>query len=141
MKRRNKYNPKRAIDAGVDDTFVGYLLENIAYGGNPEHKRNPGDFGLQLSTDKRADYSLCDFVGILTREAALAALHEGIRRRLVSRQRRGSFPQNVWAVSESGMALEAQLENQDQGAYHGYPMDPEDPFSTDVKLSWIANGQ
>jgi hypothetical protein len=49
---------------------------------------------------------------------------------------RNGFPQNIWAVSENGYALEAQLGNQENGEYHGYPMDSEndkDPLAGEVK--------
>lgn len=49
---------------------------------------------------------------------------------------RNGWPQNVWAVSESGDAFEAQLENQDTGTYHGYPMLEKDSFRELVMDEW-----
>ena len=58
------------------------------------------------------------------------------QRGLVSVQIRGRFPQNIWAVTEAGHPLEAQLENQEQGTYHGYPMSTTDPVWHAVVARW-----
>ena len=55
---------------------------------------------------------------------------------VVSTQTRGQWPQNVWAVTATGLALEAQLGNQERGAYHGYPMPASDPFREEVLARW-----
>jgi len=57
-------------------------------------------------------------------------LRKGIRKGLVSRQKRDGWPQNVWSVTSEGEPLEAQLEG--SGVYHGYPMPENDPFRDDV---------
>lgn len=59
-----------------------------------------------------------------------------MRKGLISEQWRGAFPQNVWAVSEDNIPLEAQLDNQEQGSYHGYPMLETDPFREEVLSRW-----
>ncbi len=48
------------------------------------------------------------------------------------------FPKNVWVVTEDGIPLEAQLENQETGVYHGYPMPLDDPFREKVLERWEA---
>ncbi len=60
-------------------------------------------------------------------------------RGLISVQTRGQFPQNIWSVTESGCPLEAQLENQELGTYHGYPMPSTDPFRDAVLLRWSGS--
>lgn len=55
---------------------------------------------------------------------------------MVSRQLRGSWPQNVWPVSRDGTPLEAQLENEDAGAYHAYPMETDDPMWDVIVALW-----
>ena len=37
---------------------------------------------------------------------------------------------------EDETRLEAQLESAEQGAYHGYPMQTEDPFCEEVIKQW-----
>ncbi len=37
---------------------------------------------------------------------------------------------------EDETPLEAQLESSEQGIYHGYPMQPEDPFCEEVITQW-----
>ncbi len=70
--------------------------------------------------------TLCDAVGIVSKDAALDLLRQGLRRGLISRQLRDGWPQNVWAVTDAGDALEAQHEG--NGVYHRYPMPENDPF-------------
>ena len=65
----------------------------------------------------------------------LQLLREGIRKGIVSRQRRGAWPQNVWAVLED-TPLEGQLENEVMGHYHGYPMPDADDFRHVVLKAW-----
>lgn len=117
---------------------LGDLATRARYGGNPEHKRHPGDFGLAPPSDPRQGKTLCDDSGIVLREVALSYLQEGLRRGLVSVQRRAEWPQNVWAVTADGVALESQLENQATGAYHGYPMPEDDPLRAEVLARWAA---
>lgn len=110
----------------------------MTYGGNPEHKRNPGDFGLTPPASPRPGKTLCDAVEIFTREEALRLLREGVRRSLISEQTRGAepWPQNIWAVAGNGVPLEAMLQNPDRGEYHGYPMLDGDPLAEEVRERW-----
>jgi len=114
------------------------LADRSRYGGNPEHKRNPGDFGLTPPSSPRPAKTLCDDAGVSRREAAHELLRSGIRDGLVSQQSRGNWPQNVWAVSDGGVPFEASLENQETGTYHGYPMMAADPLRAEIKARWEA---
>lgn len=136
--RKSRWNPKRRIAADVNVDIRARLVEVVSYGGNPEHKRNPGDFGLSPPALPRADKALCDEVEIFRRDEALRLLKRGICRGLVSNRRVGNFPQNVWTVTDVGVPLEAQLENQETGAYLGYPLLETDPFSRVVTDAWDA---
>jgi len=80
---------------------------------------------------------LCDQVEIYTRTEALTLLRSGLLRGTFSLQERDGWPQNVWAVTEKGEALEAQLEA--QGVYHGYPMAEADPFREKVLERWTCS--
>ena len=137
--KRKTFNQKRSI-AGTP--AVGDLERweaEARYGGNPEHKKNPGDFGLTPPSHPRPDKTLCDLAGIFSRESAIELLKEGIRQGLVSDQLRNGYPQNVWAVTVDGIALEAQLENPAIGSYHGYPMPENDPFRAQVLARWTPS--
>lgn len=136
MDRRRSFNPKRTIAAAAAASTLSRWVETVRYGGNAEHKRNPGDFGLHPPASPRADKTLCDLAGIFSRHEALRLLRGGIKRGLVSEQLRGGFPQNIWAVSSEGIPLEAQLENAGSGTYHGYPMPESDPFREMVLRRW-----
>lgn len=63
-------------------------------------------------------------------------LKAGIQRKLVSKQKRNAYPQNIWSVTKEGVPLEAVLENQGNGTYHGYPMPVGDPFRDRVLELW-----
>lgn len=136
MKRRTAYNPKRQIRSAMDAASIALLVSQVSYGGNPEHKRNPGDFDLTPPTSPRPDKTLCDVVGLFSRRIALRYLQCGIRKSMPSVQVRGNFPQNIWAVTDAGEPLEAQLENSERGVYHGYPMPESDPFRHEVIQQW-----
>ena len=62
-----------------------------------------------------------------------------MRRGLISEQERGTLPQLIWAGSEDGIPLEAQLENENLGTYHGYPTQRADPLSAAVLRRWNEN--
>jgi hypothetical protein len=138
MRKRKSFNQKRSICSQQDTPdrreVLQDLVRRVSYGGNPEHKKNPGDFGLQPPSSPRLGKTLCDSVGILTRTEALRLLRDGLKRGLVSSQQRGGWPQNVWAVTADGSPLEAQLER--DGIYHGYPMPENDPFRAEVLKRW-----
>jgi hypothetical protein len=135
--KRKSFNPKRRIASVSARAHLERLAAEVRYGGNPEHKRNPGDFGLTPPASPRLDKTLCDEAAIFHRGLALDLLREGIRRGLVSQQG-STYPQNVWAVSAEGVPLEAQLENPANGTYHGYPMPEADPLRKIVIERWSA---
>ncbi len=136
MRKRASFNPKRRIRVNCDPDMLANLARRVTYGGNPEHKRSPGDFGLTPPSQPRADKTLCDGVSIHTRSDAGDLLRKGVRRGLISEQVRGEYPQNIWSVSDDDQPLEAQLENADQGVYHGYPMPTTDPMRDEVLARW-----
>lgn len=135
--RRHHYNPKRKI-AAVSQMAPLPSLEQLRYGGNPEHKRNPGDFGLTPPADPRPHKSLCDEAGIVRKQQALALLQNGAKAGLFSERKSAvsGWPQNIWSVTSDGMPMEAQLENPQTGTYHGYPMPMNDPFREQVLRHW-----
>jgi hypothetical protein len=140
--RRRTYNPKRKL--AVEGTAsLTARFDELSYGGNPGHKRNPGDFGLTPPSAPRPKKSLCDDAGISRRREALDLLRAGARAGLVSQRKSvaGSWPQNIWAVTDDNIPLEAQLENPELGVYHGYPMPPEDPFREQVLRYWKCRNE
>ena len=137
---RTDFNPKRRIGR-LDPDARDRLAAAIRYCGNPEHKRNPGDFGLTPPSNPRQDKTLCDTVAVFEREKALALLKAGVMRGLVSERQVGCYPQNIWSVTESGEPLEAELENRETGQYHGYPMHANDPFRVVIERAWKEAGQ
>ena len=139
MKRRyDQFNPKRRIKvpAEGDAERLAGLAKVVGYGGNPEHKKNPGDFGLTPPSSPRLGKSLCDDAGVFTRHAALRLLKRGLKQGLVSDRLDGVWPKNIWSVTEKGRPMEAQLENPILGTYHGYPMPENDPLASDVLRRW-----
>lgn len=137
-KRNGQFNPKRRIRKldMCDFHSLVNLASQAQYGGNPEHKRNPGDFNLTPPSGPRAGKSLCDAAEVFTRREALQLLRKGIKNGLVSDRFMGQWPKNVWSVMDDETPLEAQLESAEQGSYHGYPMQIEDPFCEEVIKQW-----
>jgi hypothetical protein len=140
QRRYGVYNPKRKLRTLTDEDAlrVSAMAESVTYGGNPEHKKNPGDFGLTPPSYPRAGKSLCDVAEVFTRAEALAILKAGLEKGLVSEQDKNGWPKNIWALDHAGIAFEAQLENPDLGTYHGYPMPDNDPFADEVRQRWGA---
>jgi len=60
--RYTKFNTKRRLKAcdAPELARLAELAQRVNYGGNPEHKKNPGDFGLTPPADPRPGKSLCD---------------------------------------------------------------------------------
>jgi hypothetical protein len=142
MKRGSGYNPKRRI-ARADHWSRGERdarAKAASYGGNPEHKLHPNDYGLHPPASPRPGKSLCDAEKAFPKADAEHLLAEGLRRGLVSDRMRGDWPQNVWSVND-GVPFEAQLENPSSGVYHGYPMPAEDIFREIVIREWNARGR
>jgi len=141
MLRRRTFNPKRRLC--LAEVFqdrrrvVSSQIGKVRYSGNPEHKRNPRDFGLDPPSAPRPGKTLCDQVEIYGRAEALTLLRAGLLRGTFSMQERDGWPQNVWAVTERGEPLEAQLEG--QGVYHGYPMAEADPFRAKILDRWESS--
>lgn len=139
MRRRTGcYNPNRRLaEAG---TFSPDLLADLAvraqYGGNPEHKHYPADYGLGPPPNPRPNKTLCDGDGLFPKRQAEELLRSGLKNWLVSQQIRNGWPQNVWAVDGKNVVYECQLENCVSGAYHGYPMPLEDAFRETVLSAW-----
>lgn len=141
--KRYKFNPKREILECTpnDIPFLEYLYAKVTYTGNPQHKKNPGKFGLNPPSDPRAMKSLCDEVFVFTPSKALSLLKRGIERGLISVQKTTiGFPKNIWSVIKlkdgKEVPLEAQLENPHAGTYHGYPLPKTDPMHEKVLEKW-----
>jgi hypothetical protein len=138
-RRRGVFNPKRVLGF-LSPAECESLAESVGYGGNPEHKSNPGNFGLTPPAAPRPDKTLCDSAGIVDRSEALRLLQAGARGGLVSKQVKNDYPQNIWSVTQDGLPLEAQLENSGQGTYHGYPMPEGDPMRELILEAWRERG-
>jgi hypothetical protein len=140
MWARTGYNPKRKI--AVRDALTpaerGALAARVTYGGNPEHKRSPGDYRLTPPASPRPAKTLCDGERPILKGEAIALLQAGLRKGTTSAAIAGGWPQNVWSVSAAGEVFEAQLENAAAGTYHGYPVPENDDFRRLVLSEWAA---
>ena len=140
MVKRQSGNPKRKMrekpGSEAERNALNELASKVSYTRNPAHKRNPGDFGLNPPSQPREGKTLCDGAGIVTRGVAEALLRRGVRLGLVSVQVRKGWPQNVWAVHDRNIPVEAMLENPETGTYHGYPLQRADPFCGEVLERW-----
>lgn len=141
QRRYGSVNPKRRLRVveAAERGALEALGLGAQYGGNPAHKKNPGDFGLTPPSGARLGKCLCDDANIASKAEALRYLKEGLRRGFVSERRCGDWPQNVWAVSDAGLPLEAQLENRKTGTYHGYPLCEADPLRDEVLRRWTGS--
>lgn len=135
--KRSKFNRKRRFASPLPSPdMLARLAEVVCYGGNPAHKRNPGDFGLVPPSQPRDHKSLCDEAGVLRRAEALRLLKCGVLRGMISDWDGTGFPRNIWSMTDDGLPLEAQLENAARGIYHGYPLETNDDFRVEVLARW-----
>jgi hypothetical protein len=142
LRRRLGYNPKRRVAdaASPDENVLNDLACRASYGGNPKNKLYPADYALSPPARPRPGKTLRDGAEPFPKTHAVALLREGLRRGMVSPSSSGEWPQNVWAVSAGKVCYAAQLENRDQGSYHGYPMPQDDDFAETVKREWDRRG-
>lgn len=127
---RPKQNPKRRVcDPRISDEERHRLTAQVSYVGSPYHKRNPGDFGLDPPMCPRADKTECDSAGIFDKKIAESLLERGINTGLTSPYDSPGFPRHIWAVTDDETVLEARLDNEILGTYHGYPLSKDDPWS------------
>jgi hypothetical protein len=136
--RQNRFNPKSRFTDRTKEKMAALrsLAAKISYGGNPEHKKHPGDFGLTPPSDPRRGKSLCDDVEIFKRSEAIYLLKQGLEKGMVSDREQNGWPKNIWSVTSQGKPLEAQLENPLIGAYHGYPVPESDPMFSEIIVQW-----
>ena len=133
---QRRFNNGRKIRQNCQRDELALLADKVHYTGNPEHKTNPGDYGLTPLIGPNSYKTLCTGAGVDTIKKALRLLKLGISRGLISEQFRGGFPQNIWVVTDEGVPLQATLENRTQGTYHGYPIPVSDPFRSTVLKKW-----
>lgn len=128
---------RKLVDA--DETAARRLEElakKVRYGGNADHKLNPGDFGIGATGFRRGAESLCESTGILHKAVAQRLLEQAFLQKMVSRQERDGWPALVWAVVGDDCVVEARLDNKGQGTYHGYPLSRADAFAEKVLKAW-----
>ena len=132
-----KSNPKRRLapKGYYEQSQLEGLLRRVRYSGNPQHKRNPGDFGLTPPSAPKTGKSLCDDTGIVTKAVALSHLKEGLKRGTVCRRRNNGWPKRIWAVTAAGIVLEA-IQDSTEGSYHAYPLPPHDDIVAKVRVRW-----
>ena len=115
--RRVRRPPK--IKHGTTPEWREKLAGKVSYTGNEAHKRNPGNF--EVGARPRRDATLCDEYNIRKIQKAECYLKEGVYQGLVSERMVNGYPSEIWSINGE-MVFEAQLENSEQGTYHGYPL-------------------
>lgn len=138
-RRRSKRKARSVLTElqAIDESERERMAEESSYWPSPYHKRSHSFEVVQPRP--RRDKTVCDSAedGDF-REDARMLLASGFRRGMVSAQKRGGWPQNVWAVGDDDTVYEAQLTNRGQGEYHGYPMKGDDEFRCIVLREWKA---
>ncbi len=135
-----KYNSKRNILSTPNYLLLKDNLEKrsltLRYDGKPEHKLNPGDFGLTPPACGRLDKSLCDLVKIFTHKEALKLLRKGFSKGMVDTREHRGWPRHIWVVMDDNTVLEAKPSMPGEGIYHGYPLPKDDPLVDEVLAKW-----
>ena len=129
-----------AIAGAADGDDLARMETMATYRPSPYHKSGSSAAGLQSAPAPRPDKTVCDRPTPGRGRNAADLLRSGFRRGMVSEQRRGDWPQKVWAVDEEGIVYEAQLGNLETGEYHGYPMKQDDSFAGFIRDEWERRG-
>ena len=124
-----------------DQDTLEQMAQDARYRPSPYHKSDPAAWGLSGPSQYRPDKTVCEGSGITCCRDATELLKSGIRCGMVSKQKRGNWPQNVWAVDAEGIVYEAQLTNPGLVEYHGYPMKDGDRFAEFVRTEWERRSQ
>ncbi len=136
MERKHFNRKRRLAEPMLPQSDLNDLATKVQYVGSPYHKRNQGDFGLTPPAQPRADKTLCDEAGIVSKAEAERYLVKGVQRGMVSSAGPDGFPKHVWAVTDGGVVLEAKYNNVGPGSYHGYPLFKPDPFRKAILDRW-----
>jgi hypothetical protein len=138
---RTSWNPKRKIkrrdvgEAAVQ--MLSQLARRASYQGDGKHKKKYREaFNVDARRGPDPEATLCDSTAIYTPKAALQLLRLGIRHGMVDERSSRGWPEYVWCVTEGDQAFEAKLSNFEQGLYHGYPLQNNDPFRKEVIKRW-----
>lgn len=126
--QKKSYNLKRKLASQPDLNSCQVLATCVKYVGSPLHKKNPGDFGLVPPSKPHPNKTLCDSVNLFNKKTAQNLLKQGVLKGMVSAQKRNGWPQNIWWITDNQEPVEAQLDNQEKGTYHGYPLGKADPL-------------
>ena len=117
------------------------MAERARYRPSEYHKARSAASRGSTARAPRPDKTICDGHRRSECPDARSLLRAGFRCGMVSEQRRGDWPQNVWAVDDDGIAYEAQLTNLEVGEYHGYPMVRADSFTRFIAAEWNRRSQ
>lgn len=133
--KRAKPKRKTALAAlqPSDYSKLAALAKRVRYRESPYHKSRRDS--SPRTAAPRPDKTDCS-VMLDSSSGARKLLRAGLRAGMVSEQRRGAWPQNVWALDGRGIVYEAQLSNRTAGEYHGYPMKIGDAFAEHIAAQW-----
>ncbi|MCW5286740.1 hypothetical protein [Verminephrobacter eiseniae] len=134
--RQSQLKDRRAVAPDtVSPADLRALSKKVTYVGHGNHKRFPANYGL-TSTSPRPTKSLCDMTRTILLEEALALLKCGVLKGIISQPRADGFPKYIWSVSAAGEVFEAKSHPNDNGRYHGYPLENEDAMRAHILSIW-----
>ena len=99
----------------------------------------PSDFGLTPPTSPRAGKTLCDKSRDFSRAEALQLLNDGFVRGMVSVSSTRRLAAGCLGIIDNA-TYEAQLENQAEGVFDGFPISVDEDFRRLVLLEWNRRG-
>lgn len=103
-------------------TDLERIASQVSYVGSPEHKDRPSFAGQPRP---RADASICDPGLAMTQDQLTEHLQTAVRNGRIGAPWEGEFPRYIWCrIGEA--VYEARLVNRGNGAYKGYPLEPEE---------------
>lgn len=128
-RRAQDIKPGRVAGWPADRGDPRDIAQRVGYLPDGKHKDYPAPNG-EWDHVRSSEGTKCARVLPEHQITIVEALQEAIVAGVVSEEFRGDFPARIWAYVDNRLH-EARLSNQEQGQYHGFPLDYEEHFPAD----------
>lgn len=132
-------DPRRISEVPPSHAARATLAAKAAYVPYAKHKKHPDAYGLKPYEGPHEDPTLCDEHAGFTPDDVpriTALLERGILAGLFGKTAKKGDPGIIWTVDDNGWIYEAQLTNPGYGAYHAYPVLPNEAIAKKVLVRY-----
>ena len=137
-RRRGRAISKKVVAcmSDLDESELECMASEVQYHPSEFHKTLEALQRWNLSSPgRRRGKMACPDTGpVSSRKRVVRLLKEAIRRGMVSRARRDSWPNRVWAIGPDDGVYEAKLTK--AGLYHAFPLRGPSAFVRHLRIEW-----